>query len=396
MVRFSLYNDQLIAQKEDIMLMPPDASTYLSADQQDHLAAFGDYLTEIGYADSQTMLMGMPYRYLDAPEFIRRLRAIVPRDLRLALRLFALGEPVATEELDHSGLRHFLPTLRDCGLLNMREGQLRTNSLRCQVVDGCYLFVSQSRGPGEILAYFGDDSIKLTRHLQGHMGQRALDACCGSGIQSILLARLGLTVVGVDIQEAVLHLARINCAINNVSARTTFYHADLADFHPTDTFDIIVTNPPLLPIPAELRYTLVGDGGENGLGITRRVIELFMTHSAPQARATLIGLCLGSDKTVELTALVQALGCQTKYACQIWLINRLEAAKEGHNIVLTSSAQFGESYSHGITAWAKLCTEHKANFVYTYLLTLTKGTTAPGLQIIPLYEKGAPALWYVY
>jgi 2-polyprenyl-3-methyl-5-hydroxy-6-metoxy-1,4-benzoquinol methylase len=53
-------------------------------------------------------------------------------------------------------------------------------------------------------------------------GRRVLDFGCGSGENSLLLARRGARVVGVDISEALLHLARRRMEVNHLADSAEF------------------------------------------------------------------------------------------------------------------------------------------------------------------------------
>jgi demethylmenaquinone methyltransferase / 2-methoxy-6-polyprenyl-1,4-benzoquinol methylase len=66
--------------------------------------------------------------------------------------------------------------------------------------------------------------------LQVPVGGRALDLCCGTGDLALLLARrVGAAgrVVGVDISEEMLHVARHKAAASGVGARTQFMLGDV-------------------------------------------------------------------------------------------------------------------------------------------------------------------------
>ncbi len=43
-------------------------------------------------------------------------------------------------------------------------------------------------------------------------------------------------------------------------------------------FSLVVVNPPLLPIPDEIPYPFVGDGGQSGLDITLHILKGGDTH----------------------------------------------------------------------------------------------------------------------
>ncbi len=79
--------------------------------------------------------------------------------------------------------------------------------------------------------------LKLLGNLQG---QRVLDVGCGEGSNSVLLAKLGAHVTGLDISPKSVELARERAHVNGVSERTRFICSpvEIADL-PANGFDII-------------------------------------------------------------------------------------------------------------------------------------------------------------
>jgi SAM-dependent methyltransferase len=71
-------------------------------------------------------------------------------------------------------------------------------------------------------------------------GKTLLDVGCGDGLNTVILARLGARVTGLDISPAALELARRRAEINGVADRTNFICAplELADLKP-GSFDVV-------------------------------------------------------------------------------------------------------------------------------------------------------------
>lgn len=75
-----------------------------------------------------------------------------------------------------------------------------------------------------------------------HEGSTVLDVGCGSGILSIVAAKLGArNVVGVDIDEMAVRVSNENTAINGVEGLVDIRHGDLLDVV-SDKYDIVVAN----------------------------------------------------------------------------------------------------------------------------------------------------------
>ena len=364
----------------------------------EELTELGQYLNDIGYADCFYSYVNMPFQFRDCLTFLHKARSILPRDTRIVIRLLALGERVGTEEIKLTGLQRFIQPLLAGGILLEESGGsvLRTNDVRCQVVDGCYLFVSQNTNGGDILAYFGEDSIKLSRHLIGFPSQSALDFCCGSGIQSILMARRGMNVMGVDIHADVLRLAIINSRINQVHHMIRFVNSSIQEFVPDEPFDVIVANPPLVPIANDLKYSIVGDGGESGLVITSAIIEKIHCIRNPQARAVIIGMCLGSGDKPEILSWLKTFLVTQSTSTTVFLINKFNATYMSVGLAYTSHLYSGESYNTCFKQMLELCQRRNADCFYAFMIKLQRGVCKSNINVIPIYKKSEKLkLWYV-
>jgi len=111
------------------------------------------------------------------------------------------------------------------------------------------------------------------------------DLCTGSGCIAIstLAHRPDCRAVAVDLSEEALALAKENAALNGVSDRITFQHADVLSGNALGNadFDAIVSNPPYIvtevidtlepEVLCEPRMAL--DGGEDGLIFYRVLVN---------------------------------------------------------------------------------------------------------------------------
>lgn len=120
-----------------------------------------------------------------------------------------------------------------------------------------------------------EEALKLVRP-----GMKVMDMCTGSGciLISILKNVVDVEGFGYDISKQALNVAKENAKLNNVSA--TFECSDLFE-EVTDTFDIIVSNPPYIPtavigglMPEVAVYEPMQalDGKEDGLYFYRKII----------------------------------------------------------------------------------------------------------------------------
>lgn len=118
---------------------------------------------------------------------------------------------------------------------------------------------------------------------QGRKSLKILDIGVGSGAIVVALAKSLPDVIfsGSDISETALHVARSNALRHGVNHRITWYHSDLFNEIPRELYDIIVSNPPYIPLSdketlePEVRLNEPSQalfGGEDGLDLYRRMI----------------------------------------------------------------------------------------------------------------------------
>lgn len=126
-----------------------------------------------------------------------------------------------------------------------------------------------------------------------------LEIGVGTGCVSLSLAteRPEVSVVGTDLSPRAVALATRNAHALNLSERVSILEGDLAapvDPELMGTFGVLVSNPPYIPtkvleqeVPAEVRDfepELALDGGEDGLDVFRRILDLAPEALAPGGR----------------------------------------------------------------------------------------------------------------
>ena len=121
-------------------------------------------------------------------------------------------------------------------------------------------------------------STLIARELHIEEGELAIDVGCGSGILSIIAAKLGARHVhAIDKSPDVIDVGRANAEANQVSDKVTFYHGDL--FEPLDQSikaDVIIGD--VSGIPDTLAdesgwFPTKGGGGARGSELPIRMLE---------------------------------------------------------------------------------------------------------------------------
>lgn len=155
-----------------------------------------------------------------------------------------------------------------------------------------------------------EEALKVIRP-----GMKVLDMCTGSGciLISILKNVLNVEGVGCDISKQALIVAKENAKLNNVVA--TFERSDLFD-HVTETFDVIVSNPPYIRteeiatlMPEVCQFEPVGalDGKEDGLFFYRKMIAEGSKYLNPNG---VILFEIGYDQGQDVSLMLKEAGYQ--------------------------------------------------------------------------------------
>ncbi len=121
--------------------------------------------------------------------------------------------------------------------------------------------------------------------------RRILDLCTGSGCLAILAALSfpETTVVGADLSEDALGVAKVNVKAYGLEDRIDLVQSDLFEKLRGEKFDLILSNPPyvsptsLASFPPEYASepTMAhAGGGEDGLDLVRRILKSAEPHLA--------------------------------------------------------------------------------------------------------------------
>jgi len=168
--------------------------------------------------------------------------------------------------------------------------------------------------------YIGPDSLALVRNLPLTSTEGSLcmlDLCTGSGVQALAaLQRLGDSsskALCVDINERALRFVKFNAALNGLEDQVDARQADLVaetrgeadggdekeslvnvlreacrEMNPDEShsFDVILANPPFIPVPPDnvtilQRYGLFSSGGPDGEDVLKAVVHLASELQSP-------------------------------------------------------------------------------------------------------------------
>ncbi len=178
------------------------------------------------------------------------------------------------------------------------------------------------------------DTETLVREAVAREPRRILEVGVGSGAVcgALALELPEAEIVGTDISESALEIARENLASLGVAERCELRRADLVS---GGDFDLLVSNPPYVPTAelAGLEPELLHepraalDGGADGLDVIRRLVE-----AAPKVlrRGGWLLLEIGAGQGSRVGALMEAAGFENTALClDLAGVERVAAARRG-------------------------------------------------------------------
>jgi carbamoyltransferase len=195
-------------------------------------------------------------------------------------RVAAALSPRRCQELLDIGL------LRPCG--RMVEAQQRIDPVGDQYFLADRRFRAARRRAlrlpaGDPVYPPSSDSLLLRDVIAAPPARRLLDLCTGSGVQALQRAHLAERMIAVDINPRAAAMARLNAEMNAAD----HFEARVGDLYRTvgsETFDLIIANPPFVASPHRSGPSY-HPGGPRGDRVLRRVIAGWSTRLEDGGRA---------------------------------------------------------------------------------------------------------------
>lgn len=116
-------------------------------------------------------------------------------------------------------------------------------------------------------------------------GDSVLEVGCGTGIISIHCARSGAKVTAVDINPRAVECTRENAKLNGIDI--VVLSSDLFEVV-EGRFDLIIFNPPYLPVSEEGALEKAWAGGEGGIKVVDKFLDGVMDHLTTNGRMLLL------------------------------------------------------------------------------------------------------------
>ncbi len=345
------------------------------------IAGLRALLDDLRYDAVQRALRGSyfvwPFPALDQ---FQALIAGLPDRQRVSYEVLLLGQTARQERLERAWGDATMADLVELGLLEpAANGRLRAANWSIVSYFGRYFVVTLnpyypgSRDP-DATVYIGGDSLTLAMQLldRTEPAGRALDLCAGSGIQAILAAATAQEVAAVELNAQAAHLARFNALLNGVADRVQVYEGSLYDAAPAGPYDLIVSNPPFIPVPNGIPFALCGAGGEDGLTVLRPLLEGLPARLGPAGQAIIYAEGPGDREGPFVRRLATELAEREQLDAQLMATSALST--RGALILRAFSLEkLKRNVPVELAQWKSLYERLGATHLYNYILRVRRG-----------------------
>ncbi|MFA5005070.1 MAG: class I SAM-dependent methyltransferase [Candidatus Omnitrophota bacterium] len=296
----------------------------------------------------------------------------LPERLMVFLKLFHLNKKITGVCAAHAFGEKFLAGLVELGLVVLDGRYIRPLcAIRC--INGYYFIYDYDVSSCDY-AYMGDDTDIFARCLPLNLhAKKVLDLCTGTGVQAILLSQGASQVAAVDISARAVSFARFNAALNNLGNKVKIMRADLFSPVKGKQFDLIVSNPPYIPIPRDLNFPLAAKGGEDGLLVLKRLINGIKAHLAKNGLGLVLGITPGGQRAPFIFNLLKKTA-KTRHLNIDLILLQCKPKQVEVDVRPCFLLGYNQKPLRELKkAMADLYARSKARYLYTYLIRLSHG-----------------------
>lgn len=347
-------------------------------------------LADSGLGEFLTSFNPLHPRPLNWPPYRDR----VPDRLRPLLDLFAFGTEIAVGQLPQE-LGWIATELPRAGvaIFDGRSLQL-TAGLRLLPVAGRWLFCTPP-GTGSS-HYLGDDSVALMLRIQPRAEATVLDLCSGNGLQALHCAAFARGITAVERNRDAVELARINVMLNRLEGKIDVLQGDM--FEPVEgrQFDVVVANPPLLPVPDSLPDLSIGHGGYDGMRACCRILEGLPAALSPSGRAHLIASCLADADNHYLRDLLATTANTHHLDITATVVSMKEmAGADGYLKAMASAVarDVGEDPDRVLAAYREDMRQRQATHLSFLFLMARHGSGC--VELVDMRTRDSRGVWHI-
>ena len=239
----------------------------------------------------------------EAAELKRELEAFYVQSEPRFRRLFLQSRPHMVEAHEKT----WFETYATAGLVREKSPGIYLPCVRVFPLDGALIATDLRTHVDEDQVFpLMLEQLYIVAQMRVRPGDRALELCVGSGVNSLFLSDVAASVTCVDISPRALEFARFNVALNPGGAEVDLRQGSL--FEPLgadERFDYVLVNPPFEPVPPGAEHALHSQGGEDGLDVVRQILQRAPDHLAQGGRFEMYTWSPGNDDGVLVADLLR-------------------------------------------------------------------------------------------
>jgi tRNA1(Val) A37 N6-methylase TrmN6 len=302
------------------------------------------------------------------------------RTRKALLLLLFFGQPVAKSTIESIVPGEVISVLVKLGLLKEHGYSLHMEHYSLIALDGAYLFVPQMLFPSPANSlYVGADSLRLCQVARVlHRGGTAFEIGAGTGIVGLIGARGPYRASEVDPWSGLV--AWVNFALNDETHRCRVSHGDLFAGCPSPRLELLLANPPYLPVPDGVDFSGFAGGGSTGLDTVNRILNDLPQYLPASGVFAMVLRAFGGPDATPLEDVLQSLG--TLRPITVHYLNRrrvrtadFRALAEGAHTSSEVSSIFSTHYQ-------------KCGFSHQFDTTVIVGPVGhTGLEILRNYDS---------
>lgn len=149
-----------------------------------------------------------------------------------------------------------------------------------------------------------EDTFLAAENLEVSEEEKVLELGTGCGLLALVAAKQGARVFATDINTEAVEIAEKNARKHDVSEKIDFREGNLFEPVEGEEFDVIIFNPPYLPVSeaerTESELERAWDGGSDGRELIDRFLDEVRYHLKSGGRIYLVQSSLsGIDETIK-------------------------------------------------------------------------------------------------
>ncbi|BAP57092.1 hypothetical protein THII_2795 [Thioploca ingrica] len=347
---------------------------------QKTLQAFRELLSDSGYIHYYLAFGNGNMRQQEWGDYASNL----PTQVQALVKLFLLNqwlEITAVSELLGKDVYQLLLSFE---ILTTKDNFTFTDDYVLVCVNSIWLFCQINSHLAPPSVYFGSDSVALSHYHIPQYGGKSLDLCAGSAIQAMNIARhTQHEVDAVEINPRAIMMARFNLYLNHLDERVKLFNLSAEEYAQQNhnQYSLIVFNPPFVPVPQSHQFPFVGNGGPDGLGMVKTILNLYLPKLAEGGTVEFLGFVPGlNGNPTFIGEFEKILAQHPGYSGHITLVTKFRLQPNNQlydNMVLRTAL----NTKILVAAAYEALTEHfraiHANEVYLYFCRIRKNTKQP-------------------